>query len=153
LACSVVSCAPAVVALRINLGFFPITFFSLCLAELLGGLAAWHWPGRAWSAAVLAFVLVASIPRVLLAQESLHPHSIDRVVANADLLFNPDHPRPRIPAHRLAAMRAELARAGVDESGDYVAALRRLNGQLIREGRRTPDGDRLFSPWIHWLDS
>jgi hypothetical protein len=90
---------------------------------------------------------------VLTAEDALHPASLDRIVADADIALRPERPPVGIPPARLAAIRDELARAGFDQPGNYVPKLRQLNEELIREGRRTPDGDRLFSPLIHWMEN
>ncbi len=153
LGCALLSCTPAIQVLRINLGLFGITFMSLCHAELLGAVALRHRLGLLYASAVVAFVLAAAVPRVLTAEDALHPASLDRIVADADIALRPERPPVGIPPARLAAIRDELARAGFDQPGNYVPKLRRVNEELIREGRRTPDGDRLFSPLIHWMEN
>ena len=140
-----------IVAPRPNLLLAPISFFSFGVAFLLSRLVAISRRALIPAACVMSLVLIESIARNEIAQEAVHPKSLEYILNNADFVWL-DAVTARVPEARLNAAKREFSDLGINSKAQFE--LRFI--ELVREAeelhlsRPNPQG-KPFMPRIEFM--
>lgn len=150
LVCVVITAAPGLTVQRINLLFFPTLFFGMFLATLFIELANLS-PWMALVVCVIACGLgVVSSDRSMVAQEVMHPSSLENILDEFDVLR---HTAAATPLVRVSKMKVDLLAIGVDSLDKFSEKYFPLLDEAKRQGRRHPNlQGEYFAPAISMLE-
>lgn len=148
LGCMVLSASIGLVLARVNILLFPISFFGLFLAIVLGEFGKTSRGGAVYSGVFLLVLLFWSGRLNLIQQESLHPSSIQYLELNAEFIWEP-YTYATIPEERRERMIQRYEELGVHSADDFAQALPLWIEAADSNGLDRPnkDGD-LFIPRI-----
>jgi hypothetical protein len=146
-----IAMAPRIVDPRPNLLLAPISFFSFGVAFLLSRVVAISRRALIPAACVMSVVLIASIVRNEIAQEAVHPKSLEYILNNAELVWRDAAPA-RIPEARLIAAKGEFLELGINSSTQYHQRFPVLIEQARNLDLSRPNRDgKPFLPRIRFM--
>jgi len=151
LGCMFISTSIGLVLARVNLLFFPISFFGLFLAVVIGEFSRNSRSASVYSLVFLVVLLVWSARLNLIQQESVHPLSIQYLEHNGEYIWG-TFPRLTIPEKRRERMIQYYEVFGIHSADEFSSALPTLREQADMNGRDRPDKEgNLFIPRIDIL--
>jgi hypothetical protein len=143
---------PGLAAARPNLLFAPISFFSFGIAHMLSRVARISRTALVSTAAVTALVLVASTINNTIAQDLVHPLSLEYLQDNADFVWG-KHSDARVPASRIAKLKQEFSKLGIDSTSDFDLLFPTYVKQAANLHLSRPNRDgKPFAPRIGFFD-
>ena len=146
-----IALAPGMVAPRPNLLLAPISFFSFGVAFLLSRLVAISRRAMIPAACVMSVVLITSIARNEIAQEAVHPKSLEYILNNSDFVWL-DAASARIPEVRLIAAKQEFLELGINSKAQFQQRFPELVQQAENLHLSRPNREgKPFMPRIEFL--
>jgi hypothetical protein len=151
LLCFVMAASPGAVATRANLLLYPITFFSLALVHIFTQIARVSRVATVTLSIILCIVFFDSVARSRIAQQAVHPLSLDYIQNNNNFVYG-HYALAKIPNTRIVELKNEFARLGIGSQTDFERVYPMLRQDAITNQRFEPSDAKPFQPRIGVLD-
>ncbi|MCX6792362.1 MAG: hypothetical protein NT149_05000 [Candidatus Gottesmanbacteria bacterium] len=148
--CLVIAATTGLVKVRTNLILLPIVFFSQLFVYILMEISKRNTIIKILGAVLLGTVIIVSARLNMVAQETMNPLSIERIVHTGILMTNPN---ASIPRERVIRMNAEEMKLGIKTDKDMQQLVDLLGYQSqLKIFPQTPLANGLFMPSILFYD-
>ena len=146
----VAACLSGISVTRVNLLLFPIAFFCIFLCSFASSLAKKSLFGSALAIGIVVLGITSEVYITPIITQNFHPYSSTATVMNVEFIYGNGKAARRsiIPLERKENMVKQLQTVGITSSRNLGSFLKEMIANAIKDGRRTPNGEKFFVPYL-----